>query len=69
MEQRRFHGEANDGQRLFDDAAVARQFQRRLREARPQGGYARAPVLYDESGYPLEDRTSLTDRVRRLITG
>jgi len=69
MEQRRFHGEASSGQRLFDDAAVARQFQRRLREVRSPGGYARAPVLYDESGYPLEDRTSLTDRVRRLITG
>ena len=69
MEQRRFHGEASSGQRLFDDAAVARQFQRRLREVRPPGGYTRAPVLYDESGYPLEHRTSLTDRVRRLIIG
>ena len=69
MEQRRFQGVADDGHHLFDDAAVARRFQRRLREVRPPGGYVRAPVLYDESGYPLEHRTSLTDRVRRLITG
>ena len=69
MEQRRFHGVAQDGQRSFGDVAAARQFQRRLREVRAPRGYTRAPVLYDESGYPLEDRTSLTDRVRRLITG
>jgi len=69
MEQRRFQGAADSGQRRFDDAAVARRFERRLREVRPPGGYARGPVLYDESGYPLENRTSLTDRVRRLITG
>ena len=70
MEQRRFHGEASSGQRLFDDAAVARQFQRRLREVRPPGGYVRAPVLYDESGYPVqEEKLGFAGRIRRLITG
>jgi len=68
MDQRRLHGESEYGRRLFDDAAVARRFQRRLREVAPPGGY-RTQVLYDESGYPLERHTSLTDRVRRLITG
>ncbi len=68
MDQRRLEGETDYARRLLDDAAVARRFQRRLREVAPHGGY-RAPVLYDESGYPLDRRTSLTDRVRRLITG
>jgi hypothetical protein len=68
MDERRLH-RRTDGQRLFDDAAVARRFQRRLREVGPVRGYAQTPILYDESGYPLERRTSLTERVRRLITG
>jgi hypothetical protein len=55
--------------RLFDDAATARRFQRRLRDAGPHPSYARPALQYDESGYPIEGGTSLTDRVRRLITG
>jgi hypothetical protein len=54
---------------VFDDAAVARRFQRRLREVGPRAGYARPALQYDESGYPIEPGTSLTARVRRLITG
>jgi hypothetical protein len=68
MDERRLRGRT-DGQRLFDEAATARRFQRRLRGVAPEGGRSRGPILYDESGYPLEERTSLTDRVRRLITG
>ena len=55
-------------QRLFDDAEVARRFQRRLREVEP-GDHARPAFVYDESGYPIERQTSLAARVRRLITG
>jgi hypothetical protein len=69
MDQQRSRGETEYGRRLFDDAAVARRFQRRLREVARPGGSGRAPIVYDESGYPVERHTSLTDRVRRLITG
>jgi hypothetical protein len=62
--------DSRDGQRLFHDAAVARQFQRRLRGLRPLDAYGNvAPIQYDESGYPIERSTSLAGRVRRLITG
>jgi hypothetical protein len=66
MDERRVPGRTGPP---FDDAALARRFQRRLREVRPPDDHVRSPVLYDESGYPLERRTSLTDRVRRLLTG
>ena len=66
MDERRLRGSSPRG--LFDDAEVARRFQRRLREVGPPGGYARPAFHYDESGYPIE-RTSFADRVRRLITG
>lgn len=69
MDDRRFRARSDGTQRLFDDAAVARRFQRRLREAAPGGGYTRPALQYDESGYPIEGRTTLADRVRRLITG
>jgi hypothetical protein len=69
MDDRRLRGRSGTGQSLFDDAAVARRFQRRLREVGPPGGYSRSPIEYDESGYPIEPRTSLAERVRRLITG
>ena len=69
MDDRRFRARSEGTQRLFDDAAAARRFQRRLRDVAPTGGYARPAIQYDESGYPIEDRTSLADRVRRLITG
>ena len=67
MDERRLPGRS--AQRLFDDAEVARRFQRRLRDVRPPGGYGRTAFVYDESGYPIERHTSLADRVRRLITG
>jgi hypothetical protein len=67
MDDRRPQGRSP--QRLFDDAEVARRFQRRLREVGPPGGYGRPAFEYDESGYPIERHTSLADRVRRLITG
>jgi hypothetical protein len=66
MYDRRFSAPTRGAQRLFDEAAAARRFQRRLREVAPDGHRA---LHYDESGYPIEARTSLTDRVRRLITG
>jgi hypothetical protein len=68
-DDRRLHSRTASGQRLFDDAAVARRFQRRLREVGPAGGYPRTALHYDESGYPIDSRTSLADRVRKLITG
>lgn len=68
MEDRRLRSRTETGHSLFDDAAVARRFQRRLREVGPAGGYPRR-VQYDESGYPMERTTSLAARVRRLITG
>ena len=69
MDDRRFSARTDGAQRLFDDAAAARRFQRRLRDVAPSGGYARPALQYDESGYPIEHRTSLADRVRRLIRG
>jgi hypothetical protein len=70
MDERRVSGRADSGQRLFDDAATARRFQRRLRQVAPHdGGYSRRVLQYDESGYPIDPRTSLAARVRRLITG
>jgi hypothetical protein len=69
MDERRSSARTRGTQQLFDDAAAARRFQRRLREVAPTGGYARPALQYDESGYPIESRTSLADRVRRLITG
>jgi hypothetical protein len=69
MDERRMPRASDSGQRLFDDAAVARGFQRRLRDARPAGRYGRQTLQYDESGYPIDGRTTLADRVRRLITG
>jgi hypothetical protein len=62
--------DSRDGQRLFQEAALARQFQRRLRGLGPVDAYgSAAPIHYDESGYPIERTTSLAGRVRRLITG
>ena len=60
-----------DEQRPFDDPALARRFQRRLEEVRPTGDDDRHPtVLYDESGYPIDQRPlGLTDRLWRLIAG
>jgi hypothetical protein len=70
MDDRRMPRRTVGDQRLFHDAAVARRFQSRLREVSPPAGYARPVVQYDESGYPIDrTRLSLTDRVRRLITG
>jgi hypothetical protein len=69
MDDRRFRARSDGTQRLFDDAAAARRFQRRLRDVAPSDGYGRPALHYDESGYPIEDRTSLAKRVRRLITG
>jgi hypothetical protein len=69
MDDRRFSARSGGTQRLFDDAAVARRFQRRLRDVAPSGRYRRPALHYDESGYPIEDRRSLAERVRRLITG
>jgi hypothetical protein len=69
MDDRRTIGRFGGTQRLSEDAAAARRFQRRLREVAPTGSHARPALHYDESGYPIEDRTSLADRVRRLITG
>jgi hypothetical protein len=70
MDDRRLHGGGSaSGHSLFDDAAVARRFQRRLREAGPPDGYERRAIQYDESGYPVKRTTSLAERVRRLITG
>ena len=56
---------------LFEDVPLARRFQRRLDDVRPGRGTDRAePVLYDESGYPLDQRPlGVTGRLRRLITG
>ncbi|MFL5782187.1 MAG: hypothetical protein ACJ760_12815 [Thermoleophilaceae bacterium] len=68
MDDRRIRPRAGM-QRLSDDAAAARRFQRRLREVAPSGAHGRAAFHYDESGYPIEDRNSLAERVRRLITG
>jgi hypothetical protein len=68
-DDRRLPRRTETGHSLFDDAAVARRFQRRLDDVRPAGTRARPVVHYDESGYPIESRTSLADRVRRLITG
>jgi hypothetical protein len=69
MDDRRLPRRTESGHSLFDDAAVARRFQRRLREVGPPGGSTRPALQYDESGYPIERRTSMADRVRRLITG
>jgi hypothetical protein len=69
MDDRRTTRRFGGTQRLSDDAAAARRFQRRLRDIAPNGGYGRPALHYDESGYPIEARTSLTERVRRLITG
>ena len=69
MDDRRFSARSDGAQRLFDDAAAARRFQRRLRDVEPSGRSGRPALQYDESGYPIEDRSSLADRVRRLITG
>jgi hypothetical protein len=68
MDDRRFRSRAGM-QRLSDDTAAARRFQRSLREVAPSGAHGRATFHYDESGYPIEDRTGLAERVRRLITG
>jgi len=70
MDDRRPVGRAEDGQRRFDDAAVARRFQRRLHEVAPRhDADAGRSLEYDESGYPIERQTGLAARVRRLITG
>ena len=62
--------DGRDGQGLLHDAAMARQFQRRIRGLRPVDAYGNAArIEYDESGYPIEPSTSLAGRVRRLITG
>jgi hypothetical protein len=59
------------GRSFLDDPNVARRFQRRLDEVRPSGGDGRsAPIKYDESGYPVDERPlGLSGRLRRLITG
>ena len=69
MDDRLPSGRFDRRRRLFDDADVARRFQRRLRDVAPPGGHARPVLHYDESGYPIEERSSLAERVRRLITG
>ena len=69
MDDRRFRARPDGRQRPFDEAAVARRFQRRLRAVAPSGGYTRPVLQYDESGYPIEERSGLAARVRRLITG
>ena len=69
MDDRRFRARAGGMQRLSDDAAAARRFQRSLGEVAPSRGHTRPTFHYDESGYPIEDRTGLAERVRRLITG
>ncbi|HEX8055001.1 MAG TPA: hypothetical protein VF517_18610 [Thermoleophilaceae bacterium] len=69
MDDWRRTARTDGSQRLFDDAAAARRFQRRLREVAPSDGHGRPALHYDESGYPIEDRASLAARVRRLITG
>lgn len=54
-----------------DEASRAVRLQLRLRETR-QAASARSagPLRYDESGFPVaEGRASLTDRIRRLLTG
>ena len=68
-DDRRLRSRTESGHSLFEDAALARRFQRRLREVGPPGGHPRPALQYDESGYPIERNTSLADRVRRLITG
>jgi hypothetical protein len=70
MDDRRWSARGGNGTtRQFDDATAARRFQRRLREVAPTSRPTRPAFHYDESGYPIEPRTSLTERVRRLITG
>ena len=56
MEQQRPPGTTQAGQSLFEDATLARRFQRRLDEVRPFGDDRADPILYDESGYPLDQR-------------
>ena len=68
MDQRRVP--PTSAARQFDDAELARRFQRRLRTVAPATGRAGAHVYYDESGYPIErGPVGLAERVRRLITG
>ena len=71
MDEQRLPEGLDSGQRLFDDPALARRFQRRLDEVRPvHDGDGRSPIRYDESGYPVDERPlSLAGRLRRLITG
>ena len=69
MDDRRFSARPDGRQRLSDDAAVARRFQRRLRAVAPTDGGSRPALHYDESGYPIEERAGLAERVRRLLTG
>ena len=70
MDERRLSGRVADGERLFDDVAAARRFQRRLNEVAPRrDSYSGRTLQYDESGYPIDPHTSLAARVRRLITG
>jgi hypothetical protein len=53
-----------------DEASRAARVQMRLREARQaaSAGSPR-PIRYDESGFPIAKRASLTARIRRLLTG
>jgi hypothetical protein len=69
MDEQRLPGTNQTDGAFFEDATLARRFQRRLDEVRPPAD-GRGQILYDESGYPLDDRPiGLTGRLRRLITG
>jgi hypothetical protein len=53
-----------------DEASRAARVQVRLREARQAASAGSAhPIRYDESGFPIAKRASLTARIRRLLTG
>jgi hypothetical protein len=70
MDEQRLPGTSQTDGAFFEDATLARRFQRRLDEVRPPADEGRGQILYDESGYPLDDHPlGLTGRLRRLITG
>ena len=68
MDEREVRAARDASRRLTHGGAEARRFQARLRDVAPRR-YERPPVLYDESGYPIEERRGLAARVRRLIGG
>jgi hypothetical protein len=54
----------------LDEASRAARIQMKLREARQAASAGCAhPIRYDESGFPIAKRASLTARIRRLLTG